>query len=84
MRVSRDRRFVPGWKIYGARNIIPILHCSVEPHIEFPMTLKDIPKFEWLNAVSINVYSIENGQHTDDKKEKLVNLLYLEDSRNEH
>jgi len=48
------------------------------------MTLKDIPKFEWLNAVSINVYSIENGQHTDDKKEKLVNLLYLEDSRNEH
>jgi len=28
--------------------------------IEFPMTLKDIPKFEHLNAMSINEY-IENG-----------------------
>jgi len=51
--------------------------------IEFPMTLKDIPKFERLNVVSINVYGIENGQvltlwFTDDKKEKHVNLLYLE------
>ena len=29
-------------------------------NIEFPMTLKDISKFEWLNAVSINMYGIEN------------------------
>ncbi|XP_011067903.1 PREDICTED: uncharacterized protein LOC105154238 [Acromyrmex echinatior] len=55
--------------------------------IEFPMTLKDIPKFERLNAVSINVYSIENRQVfplwlTNDKKEKHVNLLYLQYSRN--
>ena len=28
--------------------------------IEFPMTLKDISKFERLNVVSINVYGIEN------------------------
>jgi len=28
-------------------------------NIEFPMTLKDISKFEWLNAVSINVYGRE-------------------------
>jgi len=28
--------------------------------IEFPMTLKGISKFEWLNMVLINVY-IENG-----------------------
>ena len=48
--------------------------------IEFPITFKDIPKFERLNAVSINVYGIENGQVlslrlTDDKKEKHVNVL---------
>ena len=30
--------------------------------IEFPMTLKNIHKFERLNAVSINVYGIENKQ----------------------
>ncbi|XP_018378592.1 PREDICTED: uncharacterized protein LOC108771163, partial [Trachymyrmex cornetzi] len=56
--------------------------------IEFPMTLKDILKFERLNAVSINVYGIENKQIlplrlTDDKKEKHVNLLYLQDPRND-
>ena len=31
-------------------------------NIEFPVTLKDISKFERLNAVSINVYGIENKQ----------------------
>jgi len=54
-------------------------------NIEFPMILKDISKFERLNAVSINVYGIENKQVlslrlTDNKKEKHVNLLYLQDS----
>ncbi|KYQ53663.1 hypothetical protein ALC60_04182, partial [Trachymyrmex zeteki] len=48
--------------------------------IEFPMTLKDIPKFERLNMMSINVYGIENKQIlplrlTGDKKEKHINLL---------
>ncbi|XP_018345109.1 PREDICTED: uncharacterized protein LOC108750260 [Trachymyrmex septentrionalis] len=43
--------------------------------IEFPITFKDIPKFERLNAVSINVYGIENKQVfplrlTSDKKDK--------------
>ncbi|XP_018371747.1 PREDICTED: uncharacterized protein LOC108766747 [Trachymyrmex cornetzi] len=56
--------------------------------IEFPMTLKDIPKFERLNAVSINVYGIENGQIlplrlTSGTKEKHVNMLYLQDPRND-
>ncbi|KYN09494.1 hypothetical protein ALC57_18399 [Trachymyrmex cornetzi] len=56
-------------------------------NIEFQMTLKDIPKFEHLNAVSINVYGIENEQVlplrlTGDKKEKHVNLLYLQDPYN--
>ncbi|XP_018374523.1 PREDICTED: uncharacterized protein LOC108768554 [Trachymyrmex cornetzi] len=56
-------------------------------NIDFPMTLKNISKFERLNAVSINVYGIENKQIlplrlTGDKKEKHVNLLYLQDSRN--
>ncbi|KYN45299.1 hypothetical protein ALC56_00244 [Trachymyrmex septentrionalis] len=52
--------------------------------IEFPITFKDISKFERLNAVSINVHGIENKQIfplwlTSDKKEKHVNLLYLQD-----
>ncbi|KYN21767.1 hypothetical protein ALC57_05868, partial [Trachymyrmex cornetzi] len=56
--------------------------------IEFLVTLKDIPKFERLNAVSINVYGIENKQVlplrlTSDKKEKHVNMLYLQDLRND-
>ncbi|XP_018316249.1 uncharacterized protein [Mycetomoellerius zeteki] len=57
--------------------------------IEFPMTLKDIPKFERLNMVSINVYGIENKQIlplrlTGDKKEKHINLLYLQDPRDDN
>ncbi|KAG5342008.1 DPOM polymerase, partial [Acromyrmex heyeri] len=61
--------------------------CTDMREIEFPMTLKDIPKFERLNAVSINVYSIENRQVfslrlTNDKKAKHVNLL--QHSRNDN
>ena len=54
--------------------------------IEILMTIKDISKFEHLNAVSINVYGIENGQvHflIDNKKEKHVNVLYLQDPYND-
>ncbi|KYN29064.1 hypothetical protein ALC57_01510 [Trachymyrmex cornetzi] len=56
--------------------------------IEFPVTLKDVLKFERLNAVSINVYGIENKQIlplrlTGDKKDKHVNVLYLQDPRND-
>ncbi|KYN43896.1 hypothetical protein ALC56_01631 [Trachymyrmex septentrionalis] len=56
--------------------------------IEFPMTLKNIHKFERLNAVSINVYGIENKQVLplrliSDKKEKHVNVLYIQDPRDD-
>ncbi|KYN41468.1 hypothetical protein ALC56_04109 [Trachymyrmex septentrionalis] len=56
--------------------------------IEFPITFKDIPKFERLNAVSINVYGIENKQVlplqlTSDRKDKHVNLLYMQDPRDD-
>ncbi|KYN18063.1 hypothetical protein ALC57_09637 [Trachymyrmex cornetzi] len=56
--------------------------------IEFPMILKGINKFERLNAMSINVYGIENKQVlplrlTSDKKEKHINVLYLQDPRND-
>jgi len=49
--------------------------------------LKDIPKFERLNLVS-NVYGIENKQIlplrlTGNKKEKHVNMLYLQNPRND-
>ncbi|XP_011699293.1 PREDICTED: uncharacterized protein LOC105456731 [Wasmannia auropunctata] len=54
--------------------------------IEFPMTLSQIKIFENLNAISINVYTIENKEQVsilpirlaDTKKEKHVNLLYVE------
>ncbi|XP_011685688.1 PREDICTED: uncharacterized protein LOC105448679 [Wasmannia auropunctata] len=54
--------------------------------IEFPMTLSQIKKFENLNAISINVYTIENVEQVsilpirlaNTKKEKHVNLLYVE------
>ncbi|KYN15669.1 hypothetical protein ALC57_12100 [Trachymyrmex cornetzi] len=63
--------------------------------IEFPVTLKQITKFEFLNDISINVFTERErgGKKRDDgneivplrltkeKKEKLVNLLYLQDSR---
>jgi len=58
--------------------------------IQFPMTLKDITKFERLNRVSVNVYTIEEQKvlpmalKTDDKKEKHVNLLYVQDPRNDN
>ncbi|KYN16161.1 hypothetical protein ALC57_11593 [Trachymyrmex cornetzi] len=56
--------------------------------IEFPVTLKDVLKFERLNAVSINAYGIENKQIlplrlTGDKRDKHVNVLYLQDPRND-
>ncbi|KYN15192.1 hypothetical protein ALC57_12602 [Trachymyrmex cornetzi] len=63
--------------------------------IEFPVTLKQITKFEFLNDISINVFiEQESGgkkrndgnvivplRLTREKKEKHVNLLYLQDSR---
>ncbi|XP_076635443.1 uncharacterized protein LOC143348731 [Colletes latitarsis] len=50
--------------------------------IEFPMTLNQIKKFEHINNISINVYTIENKKVlpirvTDKKMERHVNLLYL-------
>ncbi|XP_018396274.1 PREDICTED: uncharacterized protein LOC108774621 [Cyphomyrmex costatus] len=52
--------------------------------IEFPVTLKDVAKFERSNDISINVYGIEDGdvlplRLTGEKKEKHVNLLYVQD-----
>ena len=52
------------------------------------MSLKNIMKFERLNDVSINVYSVEKNEKdssilpirlTDNKKERHVNLLYVQD-----
>ncbi|EGI64856.1 hypothetical protein G5I_06694, partial [Acromyrmex echinatior] len=63
--------------------------------IEFPVTLKQITKFELLNDISINVFTErrkrggkKDGDNvivplrlTKEKKEKHVNLLYLQESR---
>jgi len=55
--------------------------------IEFPMTLRQISKFERQNAISINIFSPEGDSIVplrliSDKREKHVNLLYVADSRN--
>ncbi|XP_018404863.1 PREDICTED: uncharacterized protein LOC108781408 [Cyphomyrmex costatus] len=52
--------------------------------IEFPVTLKDVAKFERSNDISINVYGIEDGnvfplRLTDCKRDRHVNLLYVQD-----
>ncbi|XP_071576442.1 uncharacterized protein [Temnothorax nylanderi] len=63
--------------------------------IEFPMTLNQIEKFENLNDISINVYSIEKNKElaklailpirlTDRKMDKHVNLLYVHDDNVGH
>ncbi|XP_018400325.1 PREDICTED: uncharacterized protein LOC108777842 [Cyphomyrmex costatus] len=56
-------------------------------NIEFPMTLNQIKKFEALKDISVNVYTIENEilplRLTDGKKKKHVNLLYVENPRDD-
>lgn len=67
--------------------------------IEFPMTLKQIRKFERLNDISINVFILRDKEDrkrrkgnrteilplrlTDDKKDRHVNLLYLQSTSND-
>ncbi|XP_025268460.1 uncharacterized protein LOC112639278, partial [Camponotus floridanus] len=55
--------------------------------IEFPVTLNQIKKFELANSISINVYGIESEnivplRLTEQKRDKHVNLLYVEDGNN--
>ncbi|XP_025262625.1 uncharacterized protein LOC112637357 [Camponotus floridanus] len=53
--------------------------------IEFPVTLNQIKKFELANNISINVYGIEDKNSivsiclSEQKRDKHVNLLYVED-----
>ncbi|RLU25273.1 hypothetical protein DMN91_003366 [Ooceraea biroi] len=61
--------------------------------IEFPVTLKNIAKFERLNNISINVYTIKEKKKeeeqltivpirlTDEKMDKHANLLYVQDAQ---
>lgn len=59
-------------------------------NISFPTPLKEIPQFEILNDLSINVYGLEDDQivgplyYTACKKENHVNLLLLVDGENSH
>ncbi|KYM95371.1 hypothetical protein ALC62_13985, partial [Cyphomyrmex costatus] len=56
--------------------------------IEFPVTLNQIKKIENLNDISINVYAIEDGivpiRLADRKRNKHVNLLYVQDDIEGH
>ncbi|XP_072756944.1 uncharacterized protein [Anoplolepis gracilipes] len=54
--------------------------------IEFPVTLKQIKKFEINNNISINVYTIENEnivpiRLSEQKRDKHANLLYIQDAQ---
>ncbi|XP_029674784.1 uncharacterized protein LOC115242537 [Formica exsecta] len=57
--------------------------------IKFPVTVNQIKKFELLNDMSINVYSIEEKnivpiRLSELKRDKHVNLLYMEDNNVGH
>jgi len=57
--------------------------------IEFPITLKNIGKFVRLNNVSINVYGIKKQKilplrFADNKREQHVNLLYVQNPRDDN
>lgn len=56
--------------------------------IEFPVTLKDITKFEQLNGVSVNIYIFKKKEKglvllrlTNDE-ERHINLLYISEDDN--
>ncbi|XP_070169385.1 uncharacterized protein [Polyergus mexicanus] len=61
--------------------------------VEFPMSLNRITRFECINSISINVYTVQDKKDgkggcrvvplmrlTGDKKDRHVNLLYLDDT----
>ena len=61
--------------------------------IEYPVMIKDIPKVERLNNLSINVFSLEDQRNkyslypvyiSDSESENVVDLLYLEKDGNSH
>lgn len=57
--------------------------------IEFPVTVSQIKKFEHANDISINVYSIEEKnivplRLSELKRDRHVNLLYIEDNNVGH
>ncbi|XP_070172232.1 uncharacterized protein [Polyergus mexicanus] len=60
--------------------------------VKFPMSLNRITRFERINDISINVYTVRNKKEgkggcrvvplrlTDDKKDRHINLLYFDDT----
>ncbi len=58
--------------------------------LTFPMALTDIPKFEKMNNLSVNVYGLTETNKvqvlkiTNDKKTTHVNLLYFNSEENSH
>ena len=51
--------------------------------ITYPVVVKDVPKFEKQNDISVNVFGCEDGYYplyiSRDQKERHVNLLLLKD-----
>jgi len=86
-------RSTPGSKTCGTGILVSALVLNFAG-IKFPMTLRQIKKFETLNDISINLYiyttisiSLKRGlcrRFADQKRTKHVNLLYMENDNARH
>jgi len=80
LRVVGGHRSVSSRKKHGSRIFLSTMVLNFQ-NIEFPITLKDVTKFEYLNDVSIDVYAIEEQKTLNvfpiwfTEKEKHTNLL---------
>ena len=69
-------------------NIIITYYYYIIIIITYPVAVKDVPKFEKQNDISVNVFGYEDGYYplyiSRDQKERHVNLLFLEDRGKTH
>lgn len=77
--------------VHRISNYISYINELHFDNIEFPMKIHDIPRFEKLNNISVNVFGVENNEivgpfyFTKDRKITHVNLLLITDnSGNSH
>ncbi|EFN74118.1 hypothetical protein EAG_04166 [Camponotus floridanus] len=89
MRVSRGQwspLYIPQKERWNGNHCTHLTRQNLRD-IVFPVTVNQIKKFELANCISINVYSIESEKIvalrlTEQKRDKHMNLLYVEDGNN--
>ena len=87
------------WSILAHLHVVPQNGYRVEKYIPYetklnmqgityPVVVKDVPKFEKQNDISVNVFGYEDGYYPlyipRDQKERDVNLLLLEEKGKTH